>query len=185
LAGTFLDIQIRNTISNLGASESPVSNLLSSWWVIIGIVFVLFGIGFGYAYQEKGKLSKTIAWMIAIYGLGEGLGSGLFKADFVGGTMTWSAIVHDTLGGFGVVAIMILPLVMLRLYSKDQNRSFYIFSYIIFFVGILGTGLFLFRYISGNIFNYYKGIWQRMSLINYYVYLIVIAYKMLQKIQRQ
>ncbi len=173
--------QATDTLSRLGASVSPVSSVVSYWWVILGIVFILFGIGFAVRYRRKGKPSVIAALLIAIYGLGEGMGSGLFKADHVGGSLTFSAIIHNTVGGFGLAAILVLPLVIRRLFPKETHRAFYIFSTVIFYVGIVSTLLFLTRYTGDNILSHYKGIWQRVTLVNTYVYFVVMAIMMVKE----
>ncbi len=47
--------QATDTLSRLGASVSPVSSVVSYWWVILGIVFILFGIGFAVRYRRRGS----------------------------------------------------------------------------------------------------------------------------------
>lgn len=170
--------QALNTISSLGASVSPVSNLISGWWVIIGIVFILFAFAFGIEYKEKGKSAIIAAWLIALYGLGEGMGSGLFKADHIGDSLTTSAIIHDALGGIGTLAILILPLVMQRVFPKEEYRVFNIYSGVIFYVGIFSSFLFLLRYTGDNVISHYTGLWQRITLIISYAYFLVIAFRM-------
>ena len=170
-----------DTLSRLGASVSPVSSTVSAWWVILGIVFIIFGIGFAIRYRRKGKPSLIAAILLALYGLGEGMGSGLFKADHVGGSLTVSAIIHNVVGGFGLAAVLVLPMVIRRLFPKDKHRAFYIFSTVIFYVGIVSTLLFLTRYTGDNILSHYKGIWQRVTLVNTYVYFVVLAIMMIME----
>jgi len=173
--------QATDTLSLLGASASPVSNFVSAWWVILGIVFIVFAIGFGLRYREKGRPVIIAVLLIAIYGLGEGMGSGLFKADHIGGSLSIPAIIHDIVGGFGILAILTLPRVLQRLFPKENHRTFYLFSNVIFYTGIISTLLFLTRYTGDNFLGHYKGVWQRITLINTYVYLIVIAVRMIKK----
>ena len=104
--------QLHDTMSSLGSSVSPVSDIISTWWIILGILMVMFAFGFRAAYSPGDKYVKIVFWLLILYGLGEGLGSGLFKADRVSGSYTTSFIVHDILGGAGVVAILILPLIV-------------------------------------------------------------------------
>lgn len=174
--------QLTGTISSLGASNSPVSTIVSGWWILLGFVFILFAYAFGILYREKGRIAYIIGWLIAIYGIGEGMGSGLFKADYINNTMTTSAYIHDTLGGIGVVAILIMPLFMRKIFTKQMHRKFYYLNYIVFYIGILSSSLFLFRFMNGNFFYEYKGVWQRISLINNYVYFISLSTLMIKDI---
>jgi hypothetical protein len=177
--------QVTDTISSLGATISPVSDQISAWWVIIGSAFVVFALGFNEVYKEKGKTVKTAAWLIALYGLGEGMGSGLFKADHIGDSLTTSARIHDVLGGFGSVAALIFPLVMLRVFPKENHRAFYIFSGVVFCVGIVTSLLFLSNHFSSCALSLYTGLWQRLTLIDHYVYFMVVAGMMLRELKQE
>jgi hypothetical protein len=171
--------QLTDTISSLGTTSSPVGNLFSVWWVIMGFGFIFFSTGFGLANKNYGKYAKIAAWLIALYGFGEGLGSGLFRADHIGNSLTTSAIIHDIFGGVGVAALLFLPLVMQKIFTKKSQRALHIFFGIIFYLGIITWILFLFRYVENTSLSLYKGLWQRLSLINYYLLFIVIAIRML------
>jgi hypothetical protein len=172
--------QVTDTISTLGGTASPVSNLASAWWIIIGIIFIAFAAGFYAEFREKGKNAVSAGILIAIYGLGEGMGSGLFKVSHTGGALTLSTIIHDTVGGIGIITVLALPLVIRRVFSKEKYHSFYVFSGVIFYIGIFSSLLFLSRYTGDNIFHHYNGIWQRMTLINTYIFFIVISIMMLK-----
>ena len=175
--------QLKNTMSSLGASVSPVSNQISAWWIFIGLIFIYFGIGFRKAFLEKGKSAKFASWLIILYGIGEGIGSGAFKANHAADAMATSLIIHDTLGGVGVTAILIFPLVMLKVISKEEMPRFHILSRIVFTAGILMMLLFSFRISTdeNNVLMIYQGLWQRLSLLNTYLYFIAIAVIMFNK----
>jgi hypothetical protein len=173
--------QLTETISSLGATASPVGSIQSAWWVVIGIVFINFAICFKIVFNEFGIKSTIAAWLIALYGLGEGLGSGLFRADHLNNLTTLSATIHNIMGGIGVIAILILPLMIQKMFKKEKRDVLYVFSWVIFVLGILTSFLFLFRYFGDNILSLYKGLWQRMTLIVFYSYFVVIAVMILKK----
>ena len=177
--------QLKNTMSSLGASVSPVSNQISSWWIFIGLIFIFFGIGFRKAFAEKCKSAKFASWLIILYGVGEGIGSGAFKANHAADTMATSLIIHDVLGGVGVVAILNLPLVLLKVFPKKELPWFYILSWIVFVAGIVMMLLFSYRISTNenNVLMIYQGLWQRLSLLNTYLYFIAIAFIMLKKVK--
>lgn len=172
--------QASDTISLLGSPVSPVSNIASAWWIILGIVFMAFAAGFYTEFRDKGRVALTAAILIAVYGLGEGMGSGLFKVDHSGGTMTLATIIHDAAGGIGIIAVLLVPLVVRRLFPGKEHHSFYLFSGVIFYIGILSSVLFLARYTGGNILHQYTGIWQRITLINTYIYFVVVSIMMIR-----
>lgn len=172
--------QASDTISLLGSPVSPVSNIASVWWIILGIVFIAFAAGFYAEFRDKGSIALTAGILIAVYGLGEGLGSGLFKMDHSGGTMTLATIIHVAISGIGIVAVITVPLVVRRLFPAREHHSFYIFSGVIFYIGILSSILFLARYTGDNILHQYSGIWQRITLVNTYIYFVVVSIMMIR-----
>lgn len=177
---------LKDTMSSLGASNSPVSNEISTWWVIMGLLFIFFGIGLRKAFSEKGLYSKIASWLIILYGFGEGIGSGAFKADHIANSLKISAVIHDILGGLGVTAVLILPLIMQKVITKNEMPVFYRMSKIVFIAGIVTVGLFLFRYSSdeSNFFTLYKGLWQRLFMLNTYLYFSSIAFIMIKQYKK-
>jgi hypothetical protein len=178
--------QMRDTLSHLGASASPVSAPQSTWWVIMGVLMILFGMGLRTAFPEGDRKAGLASWLIILYGLGEGLGSGLFKADRIAGGLSTSALIHDIVGGIGVAAILFLPLLMRKVVSRKAFPFFERMSWIILIGGFLTIGLFLFRYSSNasNVLSVNKGLWQRLFLLNTYTYFCTIAVIMLLKGKR-
>ncbi len=175
--------QLHDTMSSLGSSVSPVSDIISILWIILGILMIMFAFGFRAAYSPGDKYVKIVFWLLILYGLGEGLGSGLFKADRVSGSYTTSFIVHDILGGAGVVAILILPLIVQKIKPFFSNPGFIRFSRITLILGILFLVLFSFRFVGNenNLLSRYKGLWQRLFILNSYIYISFIAFRMIRK----
>ena len=178
--------QLKDTMSALGATASPVSFIMSTWWIIMGIFFVNFGVSFNKAFSENRNYVKMAAWVLILYGFGEGFGSGAFKADHLEHGIATSLIIHDTLGGIGVFAILSLPLIMLKIVPKSENPGFHKISKVLFISGILMVSLFLFRYSHNkdNFFLIYKGIWQRLFMLNTYIYITLVAGLILKKTKR-
>jgi hypothetical protein len=73
--------QLFNTMSELGASASTVSGILSFWWVIPGLLLILFGYCLRNAFTPSIGYTYQASWLVILYGMGVGTGSGLFKAD--------------------------------------------------------------------------------------------------------
>jgi hypothetical protein len=169
-------------MSVLGGPGSPVARPASAWWVFVGVLFIAFAAGYRRVYISAGRPYRIVSWLIAMYGAGEGIGSGLFPVSRVGGHLTPFGIVHDTLGVLGVLAVMALPLVLLRAFSREQNPGMRHFSLAVAVSGTITVFLFnLSKVIPGSdtIFSY-QGLWQRAFVLIYYVYLMGIAYRMLQ-----
>jgi hypothetical protein len=174
--------QLKDTMSSLGASVSPISNLISIWWIILGFLFVIFGLGFRLSFDTKSKNAALASWSIIIYGIGEGIGSGAFKADRIHNALTLSATVHDFLGGIGIIFILVLPLLMLRIIPKSQNQSFRTISWIVFITGTISLILFTCRFLpdTTNFITTHKGLWQRVFMAIIYTYLVLIAIRMIR-----
>jgi hypothetical protein len=175
--------QLSDTMSYLGSSASPVSGIVSLWWVILGILVILFATGFKTAYSPGGKYVKTAFWLLVLYGLGEGLGSGLFKADRVSDSYTTSFIIHDILGGIGVFAILLLPLAVRKIKPFCSSPAFVFFSNLVLIIGILFLILFSVRFLDPgkNQIAMYTGLWQRLFVLNCYIYISAIAFRMIRK----
>lgn len=169
--------QLYNTMSALGATASPVSSVVSAWWILLGLLFFMFAVGFRLAFSPADKYVKLAFWLILIYGLGEGLGSGLFKADYQNGLLTLSAILHDILGGIGVTAILLLPLVMQKIIPPSTNPGFHLLSKFVFAIGFILLLLFTLRFANNNetALVQLSGLWQRLLVFVYYAYLMIIG----------
>jgi hypothetical protein len=172
-----------NTMSSLGATISPVSNIVSMLWILLGVFFVFFGYSLRKAFWPETIYVKVASWLIIIYGLGEFVGSGLFKADHIGNTVTNAAVVHGILGSIGIAALMILPLIMQKIILHSTNPGFRSLSWIVLITGIILMVLFNFRFFhpEDNLLNKLEGLWQRLFALDYYVYLLVIIFIMFKR----
>ncbi len=174
--------QLRDSMSGLGATVSPVSLEMSVWWVIVGVLLTLFGVGFGVTFSKDSR-ARIAAWLIAIYGLGEGVGSGLFPADYIGDKLTFIGWVHDAIGGIGIAGIFFLPLVLLPFFKKNGDPKFFKLSIFVFTLGFLFLLLFgiaRLDYFVNSFIASYKGLWQRLLMLNYYIFIIALALFMLK-----
>jgi len=168
---------LRNTLSQLGASISPVATVMSIWWVVVGSLFVLFGYLIGKIYPV-GMYSRFASWLMIAYGIGEGICSGLFPVDYSSNDFDLASELHIVLSGVGVLALLIMPFVFQRIFSKQLYPRFFTLSYVVFFTGLLFMILFSVAKmydVNDNFFAQYKGLWQRLISINFYFYFLVLA----------
>jgi len=174
--------QLRDSMSGLGATVSPVSFEMSAWWVIVGVLLAVFGVGFGLTFAKDNR-ARIAAWLIVIYGLGEGVGSGLFPADYIDNKLTFIGWVHDAIGGIGIAGIFFLPLVLLPFFKENGNLKLYKLSIFVFALGFLFLLLFgiaRLDYFMNSFIASYKGLWQRLLMLNYYIFIIALAFYMLK-----
>jgi len=169
-------------MSELGESGSPVAGITSAWWVILGLMFIVFGYGFHRAFRQQGLLSRMGGWMLALYGVGEGLGSGLIEGTPGKAFSTPGSIIHNLLGGAGMSAAILLPFLMMKIYQGRRYRVVRRYSLLttaagIFFLILFGISSF---YRPNGSWISYAGLWQRLCMLTYYVYFIFLAILMLR-----
>jgi len=169
--------QITDVMSLLGTSGSPVSHIISLWWIILGFLIIIFAVSFRITFSSPGIYPTISFWLLVTYGAGEGIGSALFKADVAEISMTSSYVFHDIFSGAGVLAILILPLSVARISPFSMSIIFRRFSWLVFISGTLLLILFTFRF-TGSVSTFpvkYTGLWQRLFVFQSYIYLLVIA----------
>ncbi|MGE5425424.1 MAG: DUF998 domain-containing protein [Syntrophothermus sp.] len=174
-------IQITTPVSMLGSSASPVAGIASAWWILLGVLFMISGgllIMPFLSLEKPWYLSVLPAVMLIIYGFGEGVASGLFRSEHAGDYSTFEATMHNIISGAGLISSILLPLTMIKVL---KTKGLKIFSIMIFVTGILLFFLFQMRYIfPGNTLSTdYLGLWQRLLMLNFYLYLVVISVRIL------
>ena len=175
--------QSQGIISDLGASASPVSEAISTWWIIVGILIIIFAVGFRVACTPADRYVRIAFWLIIIYALGEGLGSGLFKYDVIDNKKTISYWIHEVLGGAGVFAVLVLPLAVKRVRQLSFPQWFRKASGPVVITGGILLLLFSPHFLgyNDNIFAKYEGVWQRLFLLLYYIYMGIMAFIMIRQ----
>ncbi len=164
---------ISQFISELGAKEADYGQLMNYLGIVpFGLSILLFSIA-GVA-ELKGNMLGRIAFLIlAITGILFIL-AGVFSCDagcdFE--NMTQEAIIHN-MSAFSAFLLFLLAAILLGIntFTKKKNR-FYLFSLI---SGILG--MFFFYLISkAGIFSEYRGVYQRLFIANFLIWLITMGY---------
>lgn len=169
--------QLYDPISALGADNSPVAIYASIWWVILGLNFIVFAFGFRKAFMHSESHINTAFWLIILYALGEGIGSGLFPGNHVNNHLTIIGIFHNILGGIGVISLFALPFVLLKVFTWEKTPLVFYMSWLI---SISGIFLFLLFSVSRFIKPYtgllsMHGFWQRVYIADYYIYFILLS----------
>jgi|GEM_PF-2328449 len=169
--------ELRNTMSAMGASNSPVDRQIAFWWILMGVLIIIYGWGLRYAFKENYKLVRIASWLMILYGVGEGLGSALFPADPSGGHLSWVGMLHDFLGEAGTTGITFFPLVMGKLIPEIKK-----FSITVVGIGLTGILFFILGHLFNNPNNFFvatKGLWQRIFVYTYYLYVITVSIKLI------
>jgi len=168
---------LHNAMSAMGRPNSPVDHRIDLWWVLMGILFLIFGLGIRWAFSDQKKWGMAASVLIMLYGIGEGLGSALFPEDKGGAMHSFNGILHNLLGSVGIVSITIFILVMAKLIPEYKK-----FSIVAFLIGIISIVFFLTGHFWGNPNNFFvltKGLWQRIYVWDYYIFVIAVAIKII------
>lgn len=164
--------------SYLGTADSPVAAYMNTWEVILSILVVLYAYGLQRTIFNKGFWQHVAVWLIVLYGLGEGIGSGLFPYEHAGSALALTGILHLLFSTIGVVAIAVLSFVLLKVFPKKVYPRLYAFTHFVAFSGLAFIILFLLAKMQVIPL---RGLWQRMFILDYYSLLIVVAVEMLRK----
>jgi hypothetical protein len=173
--------QLLQPMSDLGEKGCPVAGIISTWWMIMGLMFVVFGYGFCRAFPDQRRFARTTGWMLALYGVGEGLGSGLMPGTPGKAFQTPASVVHNLLGGIGVAAAVLLPFIIMKTYNARRLPDLYWYSWFTTVAGIFFFILFsisTFYHPEGRWISY-SGLWQRLFMSVYYIFFICLAFLML------
>jgi hypothetical membrane protein len=168
-------------MSDLGHAGSPVAHIASAGWIIMGLMFVIFGYGFYRAFLPHAKMARTAGWMLALYGIGEGLGSGLIPGSPGKTFQTPSSIFHNLLGAVGVSAAILLPFIIIKMFNVRKSSALFWYSWFATVTGLLFFILFSisnFYHPEGNCISD-LGLWQRLFMLTYYLFFICLAVLML------
>jgi hypothetical protein len=122
--------------------------------------------------------------LIIVYGVGEGICSGLFPVDYSSNTLNVESEIHIVLSGLGVLALLLLPFFFQKVFDKHLYPNFFKLSYFAFFTGLLFMILFSVAKmydLNDNFLAQYKGLWQRLITLNFYAYFLVLAFIILKQ----
>lgn len=162
--------------SYLGISGSPVGVYMSIWGIIFSLLFTIYAFALGRTIFSTGKWQRAAVWLIFIYGIGEGVGSGLFPYNHIGNELTLSGKLHSLFSGIGVTALVLLPIVLWRVFPR---HIFPRMNAYIRFVGWSGILLIVIFILSRLNIVPMRGLWQRLFILDYYSLMIVISINML------
>jgi len=163
---------ISQTESSLGTLNSPVANYMNLWGVLFGLLLIVFGLGIRGTEFKKEKWGVILLWLIILYGIGEGFGSGLFPNNSIGNDHSIIPNTHNVFGAIGGFALALIPLAGSQLFAKKKYYKLNKYSKFVFIIGLV---LILTYLLSRIGIIPYRGLWQRIFILHYHVYLIVLG----------
>jgi hypothetical protein len=168
---------IHHSESYLGTSQSPVAFYMNAWGIVFFVLFLIYSIGLRKFLFIQGKWQLTVVICVALYGLGEGLGSGLFPYNHVNKVLTLSGELHSFFGAMGGIALAIIPLGCYKIFHRESYLKLNRYSLIVFIAGIILVIPFL---LSESGIISYRGLLQRVYILNYHAFFSVIALVMIR-----
>ena len=173
---------LKMVMSELGTSQSPVAVWINLWWVVFGFLFIIYGIGFGKAFEYRKKSVFIVVLLLILFGLGAGIGAGIFPMDAQDIQTTSVGKLHDVFAGTGFFAIAFVPLISMKIFPRIRFPKFYWLSIGVFVIGVITFALFVISEdasSTGSLLSY-TGLWQRFFLLNHYSYLGIISAMMIR-----
>ena len=168
---------LRQTISALGRSGQVTAPYVAIWGVVFSILFLLFARAWFVFFENKNKLVYWSTTLLLIYGIGEGLGSGLIHFDVVNGHPTFSGHLHQIFSSIADIGLFSFPFLVMRLFPKSKHPNIHSISILVIILGLAFNLVFLWgKHMdihSGPIAWF--GLWQRLFLLDYYLYLMILA----------
>ncbi|TPE43392.1 DUF998 domain-containing protein [Pontibacter mangrovi] len=163
---------IEQSESLLSVSGSPVAHWVAAWSVVFTGLLVLFALGLQVAFGKTHRGITLLCWLVAIYGIGEGLISGLFPYDFVHGRLTVAGQIHAVGGIAGQAGLYFVPAV--AWYAlHGEHPGIKVLSVLVMVAG--GVFLLLFGAAKLHLIGY-RGLWQRLFMGVYFLYLMYLAW---------
>lgn len=159
----------RDTISTLGTKESPVKKQENSNLILVGILFILFAFGQGFAFENLEWSQNLYVFGILAFGIGCTL-AGIFSEDPKGLKESVSGKIHGIASGIGFIFLILNPLWATFIHAFVKYKALNIF---LFGAGIVTFAIFILSENRETGLLKYTGLLQRLNLIVLYGCLIL------------
>ena len=159
-------------LSVLGSRQSPVKWIYNIWCIVSGIVFCISPYTL---YRENNcGLAITIWILLAIYGIGCEIISGLCPLNESRQDEDIITKIHGVTSAIGFITLLVTPLILAIMQFKTSNTIMgtislvsFIASFVFFCFFIMGE-----KEKFANTFLRYGGLWQRLVLLSCYIPLL-------------
>lgn len=172
------------SMSYIGQSGSPMEHWVLIWGVVSTMLFALFINTFYQLYKFK-KWALIATCLLFTYALGEGLGSGIFPIDSSETAVTLNGKLHNLFGGIGDIGLVLFPFALMLMFPRSENQRLHLHLWAVVIIGLIMASFFLIAkyFHPDNFIISFKGVWQRVYLLNYYLMLLVFSFKMARQIK--
>lgn len=104
-------------VSEFGIIPGITSKIVPAWWIINGVILMLFSLGLHKSIKKSGRFSFMGPLCICLYGLLDSIGSAIFPMDAA--EMTFAGTMHTLVSFIGVTAVIFSPLALAGRMKKD------------------------------------------------------------------
>lgn len=163
---------ITQYVSEFGIIPGFTSTIASIWWVLNGLLLIVFSAALNNSIEKVGRLSILGPLLICFYGLFDSVGSVIFPMH----EGTFSGMMHNLVSFIGITAIIFSPVALAFRMKKDPMwAKKTLFAWIVqcFFWVIYVICLLAFTdvYFTGII-----GILQRIFIVASDAWIVVLGY---------
>lgn len=167
----------QDTISALGAKESPVSMLQNINLGAVGALFLAFAAGQGDAFGGMGWWHGLYVSGIGLFGVGC-IMAGIFPADSKGAMPSVSGKVHGITSGVGFLFLALNPLWAIFIDAFEACKTA---NALFFLAGVVTLILFVVSEKRERGLLKYTGVFQRLNLVVLYGSLLLNFTQMLER----
>jgi hypothetical protein len=172
---------LRQVQSELGAAGSPVAWWVNAWWIAFGVLMVLLAAGVECTWGARGLWAHVLAGQVLVVGVILGIGAGLFPMDLPGAERTLAGRLHETFGGLGFLAMLMIPVVVWVAFPEAERLALRVLAVVAGVAGLVSLVLFVRAPLASAASPLrLSGLWQRTLLGSYYVLLCWLAVEMLR-----
>lgn len=166
---------ITQYVSEFGIIPGFASTIASIWWVLNGLLLIVFSAALNNSIEKAGRLSILGPLLICFYGLFDSVGSVIFPMH----EGTFSGVMHNLVSFIGITAVIFSPIALVRRIKNDplwtKLTRFTWFTQIIFWIlYIICLLAFTDVYFTGII-----GLLQRVFIFSADIWIAVLACQML------
>ncbi len=160
-------------LSVLGSRQSPVKWIYNVWCILSGVVFCIAPYSL---YQDNNNGLAIAIWvLLAIYGIGCEIISGLCPLNENRQDEDLLTKIHGGASAIGLMALLVVPLLMSILQYQIRQIAlgtvslvFFLLAFVFFCFFIMGE-----KEKFANTVLKYGGLWQRLVLVCCYIPLLV------------
>lgn len=165
---------LTKTISELGETGAQYALLTSIYFIISGIIIILFSLGLNEGITES-KGSWIGPFLLAMEGGFDFIGSGVFPCDVDCAGQTFSGMMHYVVSLVGLVCLTLAPFFIWKTLKKDEKWAGYEkFSLIMGILLLFLVGFFMISFITQLL----VGLLQRILYYTYLTWIFVLAIKL-------